>query len=73
MNLNYKNFDLCCRTCLRDDSEELYEIFQKDANGTVDIAELISTYTSIQVRYFLFPLHLVGNDIKKIPTNFFKK
>ena len=59
MSLNSKNFDLCCRTCLRDDSEELYEIFGKDAAGSVNIAELITSYTSIQVRYsiFLYNLH----------------
>ncbi|KAJ8720092.1 hypothetical protein PYW07_012135 [Mythimna separata] len=47
MDLNSKNFDECCRTCLRDVSTEMYEIFQKGTD--INIAEMLTLYTSIQV------------------------
>lgn len=49
-NLNDKDFEMSCRTCLRTDSEEMYDIFQ-ERTDLVNIADILSSYTSIQVKH----------------------
>lgn len=68
MNLNLKNFDVCCRTCLDVDvSQEMFEIFQEgiNDNNNINIAKLIKSYTSIQVstRYFFSCQASIQNNL----------
>lgn len=47
VNLYSKNLDECCRTCMGDKFEEMYDIFA--AGSDSNIAEIMSLHTSIKV------------------------